>query len=151
MFTEQKCRKMEITQFLLVRSEDHPHQKLGNLFIIHGANILFKCKTLELAWRNNRRDISCVPEGTYPIELEYSPKFGYSWELKQVPNRSEVKIHQGNFFRQIEGCILVGDMHIKIDEDEEPDLRNSMATKVRMQKIMEDLNVNKTVITIIEI
>ena len=42
-------------------------------------------------------------------------------------------------------------MHIKIDEDEEPDLRNSMATKVRMQKIMEDLNVNKTVITIIEI
>ena len=68
-----------------------------------------------------------------------------------MPNRSEVKIHQGNFFRQIEGCILVGDMHIKIDEDEEPDLRNSMATKVRMQKIMEDLNVNKTVITIIEI
>lgn len=137
--------------FIVIRSKDSPYQKLGNLMIIQGPKILFKCKTLELPYRDNKKNVSCVPDGTYRIVKELSPRFGMCWELKGVPNRSEVKIHQGNYFSQIEGCILVGDMHLKINQDEEPDVRNSIKTKLKMERIMDDLNINETTITFIDI
>ena len=110
---------------------------LGNLFIFEGTKLLFKCKTVELAWRDNKRNISCAPEGKYPIVLEYSNKFKRKlWELKDVDNRSEIKIHVANFYQQLNGCIAVGDMHTRINSDEYPDVRNSRYTLSRMHKAM---------------
>lgn len=51
----------------------------------------------------------CIPRGTYPIEWEWSEKFQDKlWELKNVPGRSEIKVHAGNTVGDTEGCILVG-------------------------------------------
>ena len=55
-----------------------------------------------------------APEGTFPLRLEYSPKFQkHLWELKKVPDRTEIKIHQGYKPEQSRGCILIsrGDLH----------------------------------------
>ena len=116
---------------------------LGNLIVLEelsngGSRIVFDCKTIELAWKNNSRNISCVPSGFYEIVFEKSPKFRrYLWELKGVPNRSEAKIHVANYYTQIEGCIGVGDMHIDINADGIPDVRNSRNTLKRLHEEMK--------------
>lgn len=67
------------------------------------------CWALELPWKNNRQNISCVPAGEYPLVLEYSPRFNdVLWELKDVPGRSECKIHPANLLSQLSGCIAPG-------------------------------------------
>lgn len=51
----------------------------------------------------------CIPRGTYPIEWEWSEKFQDKlWELKNVPGRSEIKVHAGNTVDNTLGCQLLG-------------------------------------------
>lgn len=76
----------------------------------------FTCKTLELPWRNNMRGISCIPPGTYECEIVNSPRFGKVYTVNNVPSRSLIRFHGGNFggdtskgyVSHIEGCILLG-------------------------------------------
>lgn len=71
----------------------------------------FRCFTVERPWLQNMATVSCVPAGSYPLILEYSPKFARPlWELKDVPNRSEVKLHPANRSGELEGCIGLGAM-----------------------------------------
>ena len=65
--------------------------------------------TLEPAWKNNEKDVSCIPKGEYVTEVVESPKFGIVYEIKQVPNRSHILIHVGNYESDTSGCVLVGD------------------------------------------
>jgi len=111
-------------------------QILGSLIVLNDkGGIQFSCRTLELSWNDNRRNVSCVPEGCYPLVFEYSPKFDMNlWELKEVPMRSEAKIHVANYYTQLNGCIAVGDMWTKINSDEYPDLRNSSKTLSRLHE-----------------
>jgi len=113
---------------------------LGHLLVfednsIGGSRLIFECKTLELEWKNNDNNLSCVPTGFYNLVFEKSAKFNrYLWELKGVPNRTEAKIHVANYYTQIQGCIAVGDMHTQINADNIPDVRNSTATlKIKHQ------------------
>lgn len=69
----------------------------------------FECLTLELPWRDNAEDVSCIPAGTYKVKVTYSNKFKRDLpELLGVPGRSKVRIHPGNTTRDTQGCILVG-------------------------------------------
>lgn len=64
-------------------------------------------QSLELAWRGNRRNVSCIPEGVYPIvpnTHSSTPKFN----VEGVPGRLAIQIHSGNSIYDIEGCILLG-------------------------------------------
>ncbi len=88
----------------------------------------FQCFTLELPWVNNITSISCIPEGTYEYFYRESPKNGHVIELKDVPKRTFIQIHSGNYTRQIEGCILVGDSVRFLDADSIPDVTNSSNT-----------------------
>lgn len=64
--------------------------------------------TVELPWRENARNHSCIPAGTYSALLHDSPKFGDSIWLRGVPNRSEILIHAGNSVQDFDGCIGPG-------------------------------------------
>lgn len=72
--------------------------------------------TIELPWIENKPRISCIPPGTYRCEIKQSPKFGASYEVKNVPGRSAILIHAGNSAGNVEkgmkadslGCILLG-------------------------------------------
>lgn len=66
------------------------------------------CYTLELPWKDNSNNISCIPTGTYKGILRYDKKDGWRIQLDNVPNRTGVQIHMGNYTTQIEGCVLVG-------------------------------------------
>lgn len=64
--------------------------------------------TLERPWIDNKKNISCIPEGKYPIYTFKHPKWGEVIGLRDVLNRSEILIHPGNYVDDTEGCILPG-------------------------------------------
>tara|TARA_R110000782_G_C14689570_1_gene400987 strand:- start:39 stop:443 length:405 start_codon:yes stop_codon:yes gene_type:complete len=57
---------------------------------------------------NNEVRKSCIPEGVYRVKKHNSPKFGKTFWVKDVPGRSAILIHPGNYHYHTLGCILVG-------------------------------------------
>ena len=64
-------------------------------------------KTLENPWRDNQKNISCVPPGEYDCAVDNTGRFQY-WKILGVPGRSGIEIHQGNKEKHTRGCILIG-------------------------------------------
>lgn len=73
--------------------------------------------TLELPWRDNMRNISCIPAGIYECRPSMSARFGRQMYLVGgVNNRDGVRIHSANFAgdasiglkSQLSGCIALG-------------------------------------------
>ena len=87
----------------------------GKLYIKGGY--LF-CHTVELDWKNNKINISCIPAGLYVCKMgiHHGTKEYPVYELQNVPNRSNIEIHIGNFLEDTKGCILVGE-ELKIYEN----------------------------------
>lgn len=64
------------------------------------------CKTIELPWKDNLCQVSCIPEGEYFLEKRYSSRFGWHLEIMNVPNRSLVLFHPANnALKELQGCI----------------------------------------------
>lgn len=64
------------------------------------------CHTIELPWRDNKRNISCIPDGVYSIHKRYSEKFGWHLWLPCVVGRVWILIHPANnALVQLKGCI----------------------------------------------
>lgn len=69
-------------------------------------NNKFLCFSIELPWLQNRKKISCIPEGRYELEERYSEKFKQHWEVKNVPKRSGILLHTANnALKELQGCI----------------------------------------------
>lgn len=116
-----------------------PKQTLGELFVYDNeGKLLLKLKTLELPWLENQRRISCIPEGSYQVIRHHSPKFGPCFWVQDVPNRSEILFHQGNYYSQILGCILPGLYHSDINADGLLDVASSRAAMRKMLKLLPD-------------
>ena len=113
----------------LYRTMLQPEQTLGELQVDD-----FKCYTLELGWNNNEVRKSCIPDGVYKVRPHNSPKFGATFWIKQVPNRTAILIHSGNFNTHTKGCVLVGDDHTDVNGDGLLDVVNSKAT---MKKLLQ--------------
>jgi len=92
-------------KLVLTRSDYGPKGTYGFLSVESGPP---RFVTLELPWLDNQKQISCIPKGTYKIIRHNSPKFGKVWKVENVPGRSEILIHTGNFLADIQGCILLG-------------------------------------------
>ena len=94
------------------RQERSDHGTFGSLFYED-----FSCYTLELPWRDNQRNISCIPTGEYHVDIRLSPKYGRIYWVRKVPNRSYILIHSGNWAgdtskglnTHVNGCILLGE------------------------------------------
>jgi hypothetical protein len=108
---------------------------------------VFKCRTLELPDLDNQRNISCIPEGHYDVSPVYSQTFGHIYGVEDVPNRSLIRIHQGNYagsinprtgHSDIRGCILVGKAFIDISNDGIADITSSKATLKELMKVAPD-------------
>lgn len=82
------------------------HAEGTNGLLTMGAHHEPVCYTIELPWRNNELNRSCIPEGTYVLKRRYSQKFRWHLEVKDVPGRSYILIHPANHAaRELKGCI----------------------------------------------
>ena len=122
----------------LKRREFEQKQILGDFEASENGTVIFSCKTLELPWLNNQRSISCIPPGTYSVVKRTSDKYGTHFQLLNVPDRSMILIHSGNFYSHTLGCILVGSGYQDINQDNVRDIIESKNTLVKLYAIMPD-------------
>ncbi len=100
--------------------------------------------TVELPWRDNVRQISCIPPGTYECAIVQSPRFGRVYEVKNVPGRSHVLIHPANFAgdeslgwtTELQGCIALGERHGRIKNPSGKMQRAVLVSRPAVAKLM---------------
>jgi hypothetical protein len=94
------------------------------------ANQVVLCKTLELPWKENRRSISCIPEGDHLCRREaFTVKHPYPhFRLPNVVGRSGILVHRITYVKDLRGCIGVGQAFGDLNGDGVPDIvRSTMA------------------------
>lgn len=89
---------------IILQRSYHPQGTNGMLSIKGQPAPL--CYTIELPWRNNEPQRSCIPEGTYALEKRYSKQFKAHLHVTQVPGREWILIHPANHaLEELKGCI----------------------------------------------
>jgi hypothetical protein len=64
------------------------------------------CHTIELPWLQNRRNVSCIPEGTYQLRKRYTQERGTHLIVEDVPSRTGILLHPANnALNELRGCI----------------------------------------------
>lgn len=100
-------------ELLLLRYENSDHGTFGVMTLPDGQQL----HSLELPWRNNLSNRSCIPEGRYRCILTWSPRFGrMMWLVNGVVGRLGIRIHPANLAGDVElgwksqlnGCIAFG-------------------------------------------
>lgn len=142
-----------MTEATITRQSDDGKQTLGTW-----AQEGFICDTLELPWKDNQHDISCIPKtepdkpylvtwtrsarlstksllkwlllnpGKKETDCPDGVKNIYTYEVMDVPNRPGIRIHSASFFHDLLGCISQGKNTPDMDGDGEEDLTNSRNT-----------------------
>jgi hypothetical protein len=93
-------------QLTVTRSWFTPQSTQGTLDI----NGVFQCYTLEPRKDQSQGKPYCIPVGTYRVMCQWSNHFQrITPHLLNVPGFTEVEIHPGNFPRDTEACLLVGE------------------------------------------
>lgn len=101
----------------ILRDETGDEGTLSLGMLADGAQRLGFWQFIELPWRNNQPNRSCIPAGTYVARVVWSPKFKrYVYRLEDVPDRTDVEIHPSNFAGDVdlgytsdlEGCMAPG-------------------------------------------
>lgn len=67
------------------------------------------CFTLEPPDKLNERNRSSIPAQQYVCVPYESNRHGKTFEIQDVPGRSDVLFHAGNVVEHTAGCVLLGD------------------------------------------
>ena len=81
-----------------------------SLGVLIGPNGVI-CYIMEPPWRDNRRNVSCIPEGKYQVKYlprSASGKYKDCYHVTGVKNRTGVLFHKGNTVNDTMGCMLPG-------------------------------------------
>jgi len=68
-------------------------------------------QTLEPPWKDNRRNVSCIPSDVYYCRFmsrSSSGKYRNVYHVREVDGRSGILIHNGNIVTHTKGCLLLG-------------------------------------------
>lgn len=136
-------------EVILQRYKEDRNQSTGTLTVLDSDGWpVFTCPCIERGNQSNRRNISAVPPGRYDLVLEYSRRYKRKlYELKGVPNRSEVKIHSSNYWYQLRGCIAPGSYLKNLNGDKYIDVAASRRALNDFHRVMN--GVTATYITIL--
>lgn len=113
----------------------------------------YSCYSFELPWKDNQKSISCIPIGEYQAMIRISGKYGRVYWLSNVPDRSLILIHSGNFAGDAEtglkthtmGCILLGTNVGFLGNQ-----RAILNSRVAIRMFMEHLNYEPFVLNVME-
>lgn len=123
------------------------NQGSKGLLITPGLDLSHFC-IMELPWRDNKPNYSCIPDGEYLCKYRESKKFRQHYHLQEVEGRSWILTHTGNLAGDTKrgwkthshGCLLIGSRFgkLKIDEYKYQDaVLNSRPTLRKLIKALE--------------
>lgn len=95
----------------LWRIDDNGKRTLGVLSA-PGAHF----SILEPPWKDNQRNVSCIPTGYYDcvfLKRSSSGKYRNVWWVREVAGRGGILIHNGVVVDHTLGCLLIGKRHAR--------------------------------------
>jgi hypothetical protein len=92
------------------------------------------CVTLEPPDLLNRLGRSSIPAQQYICKQFQSPRYGFTYQIDNVPGRTYILFHSGNKVEDTEGCILLAQHFGKLQGDRA--VLNSGATFDRFLAVM---------------
>ncbi len=97
----------------LIRLVESQEGTLGVLR--YGKQHIIAC-TLELTDNENAANISSIPAQQYQCRRVTTPTHGNTFEVTNVPGRTNILFHKGNTSEDTAGCILLGQYFGKLGE-----------------------------------
>ncbi len=127
---------------VLTRNIDNGAGTMGTLQV----GDKFSCKTLELSWRFNQQNISCIPKGQYVCKWKFMLRdLAYHYQLQNVQGRSGIFIHSGNYYYDSKGCIILGSLPKDLNGDLKLDLQNSKSILASFEAMMNKQDFTLTI------
>ncbi|UZR95336.1 DUF5675 family protein [Chondrinema litorale] len=126
---------------ILTRLYDDGKQTLGEWRIYEKENLLFECKILELPYKDNQSNKSCIPKGTYLVKKRHDQRSKFKYphlHIQNVVNRDWILIHVGNFYTQTAGCMLPGAFFYDLNKDGLKDVTSSEKTLSKMMELLPE-------------
>lgn len=115
----------------------------GTISVLTVPALGWKCYINELPERNNERGFSRIPRpADYDARLVNSPKFGKVYMIEDVPERSAILMHGGNFAgdtrkkwrSDVLGCLEFGLKVVRMNGQRA--VVNSKSTKDQFMRLM---------------
>jgi hypothetical protein len=136
-----KTREMDKIRITANRIFSNKNKTLAECFVTRmvGGNVdvLLEYKHIELPWLNNQRNISCIPANIYSaVAINRWSNGKYAIWILDVPNRSQILIHQATFVRHLLGCKAPGENFADLDNDGIIDVENSDKVMKELEKII---------------
>lgn len=107
-----------LSLFRFNRGPDLPSKVAGTFgrWVLPSGRELF---SVERAWVGNKPFHSCIPDGVYTLRKRVSDVvrrssgglFTEGWEVTDVPGRTFIMIHPGNWPHDFEGCLGTGTVY----------------------------------------
>jgi hypothetical protein len=108
------------------------------------TDTMYQCWSLEPAWVDNALNISCIPAGSYECVWTTSSRFGKVYHVLDVPYRTGIEIHPGNYHTDTQGCILLGRALVKY-MGKCPQLQESQMALMEFAQAMGNETFNLTI------
>ena len=94
----------------------------------------FVCYTLERPWLNNEQNVSCIPEGNYKGRFQASGSFpDMRMYFQDIPDRSSVMFHWGNYVHNSKGCPLLGE---SVNTSGDMFIANTKSTVLKVEQLV---------------
>lgn len=103
MFGLEREVSISMLEIELKRFAYHPEGTLGVIDFFEE-----RFYTIERPWLDNKPNVSCIPVGKYDTGWRKSPRFGETWHIQDVTDRTYILIHAANFPKDVQGCIGLG-------------------------------------------
>jgi len=125
----------------------NPKETQSVFLVMDGIDKYLELVAIELPrvvipYRENAHNVDCIPEGTYHVKKIVSPTKGKCFLLSDVPDRSMVEIHKGNFVsgKKVDsaGCILPGMSFDDINQDGNIDVSDSTQAMGKLWDTLPD-------------
>ena len=115
------------------------------VIVLVELRIVHRLFLLELPWRNNIQNESCIPEGNYILKKRKAHEGGSRinhdhFEVMDVINRAGIKWHIANYKHELRGCGAPGMRLGDINQDGLADALQSRTAMSLLWSLLDDEN-----------